>query len=318
MSEPLKIDNTGLPVLQQTYLETASAADDTILQIANNNGILEGMIALFAGFGQEKAELQHIVSSTDIQLTVDGARFPHPQFTRIYILQADKYRIYRALNTNGLAPPDINFSLMSGGEVEIAADSAQTEFVDDSGGANYWYKVTQYNSFTGDETNLVDSEAVRGGNSGYYCSLAAIRKEAGLQTNTHITDADVDEKRQEAQAEVDSTLHNKFPVPFAAPVNFLITTIVSKLAAGFLLVKDYGTTSSLTTTNGDAKIKEARGLLQRLYIGQLSLIDQSGNNIELSAASGFKMMPNSASDAANGTDRFFRSTDMQGYESRRY
>ncbi len=102
-------------------------------------------------------------------------------------------------------------------------------------------------------------------------------------------------------------------MPFTDPINPVIEQIAADLAAGFLLLSDYGATSVLNTSNGTAKIEAARKQLARLNSKQLTLVGLLGDTSTVTGASGFGGWPNATSADADysvgGADRAIRMSD---------
>lgn len=255
MAEPLTIDNTGVPIIERSQLAADALATDTALTLVSSANMQENQFVLVVGFGQETAELRGITGITGNVLTVPGLSNAHRSQTLVFILQADRYRVYRAANVDGTVPTFVLGDLLA--ELDIDVDDVQTTYVDSTGGSGYWYKVTQYNSLADSETALEDSTAVRGGGTGDYATMADIREDAGFEQSYNLPDATVSRYRRRAQAEIDSKLGAYFTVPFAV-VPEAIHDITCILAAGWLQLKDYGAFGDGTNKDGREKLKEAR------------------------------------------------------------
>lgn len=319
MSSIITVENFGVSNLkQQSYIEGDVEAGAEIVPAKSALGAAISSFLLVGSQATETAEIRRITAVTGDQITVTPAlSHPHAHYTNICVLYCNQIRIYRAPNVDGTEPADAAFTVVEA--VNIEPDHADTDYIDVIGSSEYWYKFTYFNSFTLAETNRATSQAVRGGGLTDYCTISDIKDEAGIpSTNAHISDSMVARRRMEAQAEIDSTLSGKFPAPFSAPIPLLVDVIATKLAAGFLLMKRFGTMTALNTNNGDTKVKEARALLQQVYTGQKALVDAAGNDLKKSTGLGFSMYPNENTAAEGGGERFFRMTDVQGYESRRY
>src|SRR5205085_9399943 len=126
---------------------------------------------------------------------------------------------------------------------------------------------------------------VRGTTGNYvsYCSLNEIRSESGFTYASYITDPMIDEKRQAAQSEINSTLSSYYTVPFTPPISPLLSDICKRLAAGLLLQEKYSHVNN-PDVNGTNKLTEARADLQKLIHPELSgtpLLDANGKSMAL-------------------------------------
>lgn len=322
MSALIIIENFGdANHKEASFVGQDVAAAATSITAESGQGFESDLFVLVENPTSEFAEIKQIDSVSSNAITLSSPLlYAHRQYSALTVLYCDKLRIYRALNVNGTAPVDADFTLID--TIDIDPDQADSQYVDPAGSSDYWYKFTYYNSVNLTETSIAATTAARGGGVTDYCSISDIRDEAGLSTNKHISDSLIARKRLEAQGEINSTLTGLYTIPFTAPVNILIDTICCKLAAGFLLVKNYGTMSTLNTNNGDSKIKEARGLLEELNTRKKTLIDESGTDISIATGLGLSIYPD-ASTATNGPndgggERMFRVSDIQGFEGRLY
>lgn len=319
MSAIITIENFGASNLkEQTYVDDDAITGASGIVVKSAQGIANDYFALVGNPASESAEILAInnVSGESVSFAT-SLQHDHPKYDNIAILYCNQLRIYRAPNTDGTPPADDQYIQIDA--IDIDPDQPDSTYVDPAGSSDFWYKFTYYNNISLSETDRSTAEAVRGGGVTDYCSISDIRDEAGLSTNRFISDSKIARKRLEAQAEVDSTLAGIYTIPFQSPINALIDSLTCKLAAGFLLVKNYGSLSSMTTNNGKAKIDDARALLMELKNRQKTLVSNQGVDQSLSTGVAFSMYPNPSSTESDGTgDRFFRTSDVQGYENRRY
>jgi len=313
MSQLLRIDNfSSNNILEKTSLSADVNTGDTDLPVVNNSGFTVSRFVAVGRLGSDSCEWLTITSLSSITSPIitstDLAQLPHSKNDPVTELFGDKIKIYRASNTDGTIPADNEFSPID--TIDIQADQISTDYTDDSGGASYWYKYTYYNEILADETNLADSVASRGGGYDTYCSIDDIRREAGLSSNSYISDADIDAKRRQAQATIDGALQGLYIVPFSAPINPMIEEVTIKLAAGLLLKQDYGPFVTGNSKSGDDKIKEANSLLQEIDNKHYILTDTLGNDMSIKGAGGIKAFPDSSTPdlpvADGGSDRAFR------------
>jgi aminoglycoside/choline kinase family phosphotransferase len=96
----------------------------------------------------------------------------------------------------------------------------------------------------------------------------------------------------------------------------MIKDITKNLAAGFLLLDDYGPTQIADTSNGQKKVDDARALLARIKSKELVLADVLGSSTALSTSDSLTMWPDAttadADPADGGGPRMFRVSDISG------
>lgn len=316
MSQPLRATNFGRSNTREIGKLNADASPGaTSLTVDNSQGFSVGDYIYLGIPGAETGEAVTVTDAPDSNTTipVSAVKLNHSRFDPIHSLFGNKVRFYRAANVNGTAPADELFSLLW--EAEIDYDQQETSYTDANGSSDYWYKFTYYNETAAQETNLSSATAVRGGGYGNYCTLEAIRKRAGFQNNRYISYADIDAKRQAAQSVIDATLAGKYVIPFTAPVPTLITECTILLAAGSLLVDNYGPMSTSSTNEGKDMIetvmnKDKTGYLDRLDSNDLELTDAQGVPQVTAVGSGVSGHPNSTTThlpaEQGGSMRLFR------------
>lgn len=314
MSATIKIDNFGsLNIKELGQVDVDAAAAQANVTLKSSANFLANDYVVIGRRGTEPAELKQILSVAAAVVTLTAnLSYLHSRFEPFTSLFGNKIRVYRAPNVDGSQPADGAFTLLSTTDIDV--DQAYTSVVDAAGSDQYWYKFTYYNSTTTDETNLADSAAARGGGANSYCSIDDIRQEAGLVYNQFITDSQIDTKRQAAQAEVNSALVGVYTVPFVAPINPLIQQITAVLAAGMILLEDYGPMNNLSTANGQALVDKARDLLNKLDTKKLVLIDSAGADTSVpGSANSYSGWPNASTADADpsegGNPRSFRTSD---------
>jgi hypothetical protein len=97
-----------------------------------------------------------------------------------------------------------------------------------------------------------------------YCSLYAIKTQAGLTNNPYITDGLVEVYRKRAENEVDSYLNARYVLPLlnstgVAEIPFLVENCTTLLAAGYMDYKEFGKDGE-----GVKWLGEARSILKKL------------------------------------------------------
>lgn len=307
MSQTITIANyPARNILEKTALTADANSGQAVLSVENNQNFSADKHVVVGRIGSEtleKVQVLSVAGTTTITATANLAR-THQKFDTVTRILGNKIRVYRADNADGTAPADGSFTLLT--TIDIDFDDQQTKYTDPDGSSDYWYKVTFYDSVGTTETAIGDSTAVRGGGYGNYASVESIRKEAGLQGNTYISDDLIDEKRQAAQALINSTLSGRYVVPFTAPINPLISEITRVLAAGYVLTKEFGNTASSTYKEGMDKIERVTnasktGLLDRIDSGSLSLVGATGVTEESATGGNVSGWPNSSTSTADST-----------------
>lgn len=319
MPAKIRLDNfSPSNKIENAILDADSIVGATSLVLKNSHGINANDYIMVGALGGERSELKQVSTINADQVTVTlltAAKEAHSRFETITSLFGNQLKIYRASNVDGTIPADNQFATIV--TTPIDPDQLYTDYTDATGSSNYWYKYTYYNSTALTETTLSDAVAVRGGGYGNYCSVDDIRFEGGLKNNRWITDADIDFYRLSAQSEIDATLTGTYSIPFTSPINPMIAEIARKLAAGFLLSKNYGPTSTLNTNGGQSKVDEARKLLQQLNAKKITLVDNLGGSLAITTAVGaVSIWPDASTAAAIGSDgggeRMFRVSDISG------
>lgn len=218
--------------------------------------------------GCEKAVVEAVADETTLNLAAPLER-AHKRFEPVTAVLGDRVRIRRAVNVDGRVPLIEAFSPLASRAIQ--ADRPDTYYADPSGGAGYWYLLTNWNELTDEETPLDLSAAVRGDDYARYASLGDIRAEAGFTNSTNLSDTAVDQQRRAAQAEINAALANYYETPFK-PVPDAVRVLTEKLAAAFLLLNAYG-------SKYQKLVDEARASVQ-LYANQgASLTDTDGNSL---------------------------------------
>lgn len=316
MAQTLKLTNFSTNnIVDQTQLTADVPAASNSLPVSNANDFSTGY--LLVGVRNSKtAELlpnANASSGQSVALT-SSTVLPHNQYDPVIALFGNQLRIYRAANVDGSQPADGSFSLLQ--TIDIDPNDDATTFNDQTGGGGFWYKYTFYNSATGSETGLSSSTAVRGNFTVNYCSLDQIRREAGFTNAPYVTDDQIDEKRQAAQAEINGALDEFYQTPLQPPISGYLQNICIRLAAGLLRQAQYSAISD-PQVNGENMYKAAQADLQKLIMKQRVLVDGEGNSLDSPGATGgIEGWPNSSTagtaKSQGGAPRLFRMGDIQG------
>jgi hypothetical protein len=283
MSEIIRVPNFSAINLQETSILDADAlAAQAQATIVNDITFTVGAKVVIGTLAQETAEVATIQSLASKVITFTAnLNNKHLRGEPITQLFGDRIRLYRATNVDGNIPADSAFSYLSIYAI-IQGDESTSELTDPDGGAGYWYKTTYYNTATGAETSLALSVPVRGGGYGKLVSIESIRTESGLLDNQNIDDGKFAERRDQAEAEVLGALAAAgytLPLQSASGTLYtpaLVENITRLLAAGYMMLQEYGPPAEGETNAGQAKVKEARQLLKQIQKQELVLLDITG------------------------------------------
>lgn len=332
MARPLQItlDNfTRYNKIEDSFLDDDVLANATEVPIHDPQSFSAGanLFVMIGTPGLENTEIKQIQSVAGNVLTVTALDRGHPINDTVTLLAANKLKIWRAAAVPGVAaPPAADFAVY-GTSIDIDYDNLTTRYIDPDGGTpgSYWYGYTFLNSATGAESNIEDSEFVRGGSLTDYATLDAIRSEAGFGKNRNITDTIVAEARIDAQAVVDGMLAGRYTVPFTSPVNALVSRITKILAAGYLQLTQYGAFNTANTNNGQDKVDWAFDQLEKMKAGDIVIVNPDGSipsnpgSGGSSSDLGFSGYPNGDTEQPDGSEGFmFERTVIDGYNGRGY
>lgn len=306
MAQSLSIDNyTSLNTITTTVLDADAAVGATALTVKDNLDFLVNDQFIIGSLGSQKSEKLSVTSLTgNTVINTAATKFNYLRFDVLTKLFGDKMKIYTAPNVDGTIPADAAFTnLLTTLTIDI--DNKYTNYTDPAGSSAVWYKYTYFNSVSSAETSLADSVAVRGGNVGSYCTIDDIRQEAGMMNNPYITNVMIDQYRQQAQAEINSTLSGLYVIPFTAPINYNIQLATKLISAGLLLKSDYGPMASGSSKAGEDKLTDGYDLLAKIDDRTIVLLDVLGNETIIVDAGSVTSWPNNTTNGAdysNGGD----------------
>lgn len=317
MSQTITVANfPDKNIIERSVLSTDALSGDTIIYPENTQNITLGSWVILGQLGAELSELVTVAGpiTGPTELTVSPLVYAHYLYDPVTVIFGDKLVIYRATNVDGKPPADAAFTELT--VVDLDVDQLTTTYIDAGGGSDYWYKLTYKDSSDDTETSLSSSRAVRGGGVGDYATIEAIRHEAGFDQNKNVTDVMIDEKRQAAQSIINSRLGTRYTVPFQPPINDYVADLTTRLAAGYLLLQQYGAYTQLDTNNGQSKIDKVMAELKELQEGTATLVGEDGGSEVGGSNSGFEGWPNAttvtAAPESAGGDHMFRVSDAGG------
>lgn len=109
-----------------------------------------------------------------------------------------------------------------------------------------------------------------------YTTLAKIRSEAGFTNNANVSDAKISTYHTAATSQIDGVLYRAYALPLSETPPIL-ELIERKLAAGHLLLDQYGEQAEGTSFDGKSKVKWAEDMLEQIENGYVTLIGADGN-----------------------------------------
>lgn len=218
--------------------------------------------------GCERAVIASVDDETTMSLA-EPLKRAHRRSAPVTSVVGDRLRIYRAPNVSGAVPADDAFTVLATRSID--PDQPSTYYRDNSGGSDYWYRITYYNETTLEETELAAAAPFRGAEYEHYVSLSDIRREAGFQGAHNLGDDLIDAQRIEAETEVNTALRGSYEVPFKkVPAD--VKVIVTNLAAGLLRLSAFRGSDA----QGDKLVKDARARLAQLSAGDSTLSPDDG------------------------------------------
>lgn len=247
---------------QRTRLAADSLpGSSVVLSVLDADGFIAGQYVAIGYEGSEGAELSKVTAVTPTSVTFDTLLLAHKADEPLVIFRFNKRKFYGALTATGSFVEITG----SGSPVIITVSDPQGTYCEYIGNEGYiYFKSTYFNSSTSEETPLSESDAILADESVRYCSLYAIRQQAGLTNNPFITDGRIETYRHRAESEVDSYLNARYILPLlnssgAAEVPFLVENCTTLLAAGYMDYQEFGKDGE-----GVKWLGEARSILKKL------------------------------------------------------
>lgn len=279
----------------------ATAGSSVALTVGNNDQIVANDWIVIGFEGTEKAELQQVASVTGATvITVGTLKFNHSNQEPITKYRYNKRKFYGCATETGSFTELTSY----GSPVTIQVDDPQGTFLEYTASTYVFFKSTYYNSQTTEETDIADAVAVEADESIRYASIYGIRKHAGLAGNPLYSDLRIEEKRKQAESEINSTLYVKYVLPLSY-IPPLINRICELLAAGYLDFEEFGKDGE-----GVKWLGEARGLLKAILDGRQRLLDADDAELpRVADTTGLSGYPNETVDDADPDGKIFRISD---------
>ena len=136
-----------------------------------------------------------------------------------------------------------------------------------------------------------------------YSNITNVREEAGFTGNSNVVDSKITAYLNAANSHVDGVLGRLYSVPLASTPS-VVELIERKLAAGHLLLDEYGEQAEGTSKDGNEKVKWAEDMLDAIQKGLVELRDTSGNLLTQNTRITMAGWP----DSSAGTDKTDQGT----------
>lgn len=239
----------------------ASAGSSVVVTVANVADFSVNDYVVVGLEGSQQAELTQVTAIFGQTLTLALLTLAHELNEPVVKYRYNQRRFYGSTSATG----SFLELTSSGSPLTIMVNDPQGTTLEYTGLEGYTYfKATYFNSTTNDTTDLANSDAVLADESLRYCSIYAIRRQAGLTNNPYITDGDIEAYRKRAENEVDSWLSAKFIMPYTnasgiEEIPAVLENITMLLAAGYMDYREYGRDGQ-----GVKWLGEARAILKAL------------------------------------------------------
>ena len=258
-----------------TYLSADVSSGISSISVDNAQGFATDDYVIIENIGSETAEIKKIatVVGTVITLSAPTISFDHKKGAQVQKTHFNERWFYRATSESG--PWGVPIATRS-----IEVDRPDGTFYEDTTGtSSHWYKATYYNVATGIETSLDDAVATKAAESEHYTSLFDIRRQSGFEEAYGLRDKMIADYRDEAENEFESAIVTIYAVPLI-PKPKIARQIVNFLAAGNLLIKEYGMEADIEISkSGQRMLDRAYELIGKIVDGKLKVVDDDGDEI---------------------------------------
>lgn len=268
-----------------------AAGSSKAITVVNANEFAVDDYIIVGVIGNEKSEIAKITVVSGNIITVETLGIAHKNGDPITKVLFNQRRLYGCLTKDG------TFTAIEIKDIEV--DNPQGTFFEYAGIYTY-FKCTYYSEV--EESSIDDTVAVLGGESDRYCSIEAIKKQAGLYENPYTNNADVERKRSAAENEIDSAIGHLYSLPLSE-IPALIENMTVLLAAGYLDYQEFGDESG-----GVKWLGEARGMIKNIIAGRRKLLGSDKTELTRLSASTLKGYPNSSCEDED-CDRVFSVED---------
>lgn len=126
-----------------------------------------------------------------------------------------------------------------------------------------------------------------------YSTLANIRDEAGFTNNNNVLDAKITGYQSAATSHINGILGRVYALPLTS-TPAIVELIERRLAAGYLLLDEYGEMAEGTDKDGNQKINWAEKMLQEIESGAITLYDATNTPLTGNTQVNMKGWPNNS------------------------
>jgi phage gp36-like protein len=279
----------------------ATAGSNVSLTLISNQGFTNLDYVCIGYEGNELAELEQVnqAVTAGTSIRVATLKFNHKKGEPITIYRYNKRKFYGAVSAGGSY-----VELTSeGSPKDIQVDDPMGTLIEYAGTTYNYFKSIYYNSQTTEATDINDSDEVAGDESLRYATIYGIKKHAGLAGNPYYSDGRIEDKRKNAENEINSMIMNRYTLPLTE-VPPILNQICELLAAGYIDFEEFGKDGE-----GVKWLGEARALLKSIQKGTQRLI--GADSLELATNTKVGVLSGYPDASADGTaeDRIFRITD---------
>lgn len=131
-----------------------------------------------------------------------------------------------------------------------------------------------------------------------YSTAAKILDEAGFSDNANIDSDDVAPYQDAATSQINGVLRRVYSLPLSETPK-IVELIETKLAAGHLLLEQYGTEAEGTSADGKDKVDWAEEKLKLIEEGAIQLVDSDNEILTRSTKVTMKGFPDSSTEDAD-------------------
>lgn len=250
----------------------ASPGSSVTLNVLGNDGMSQNDYVVIGVEGTDTAEIQKIntVVAHGTSIQVATLIYSHKQDEPVQIFRYNERKFYGCTTIAG------NYTELTayGSPKTIDINNPQGTLLEYTGTEGYiYFKSTYYNSTTSEETDIGESTAILADEGVRYCSIEAIRRQAGLTENPFVTDGMIEVYRTRAENEVNSYLYNRYILPLVnqttdeQEIPAIVENCTMLLAAGYMDYREYGKDGE-----GIKWLGEARGVLRAIQSGTQRLL----------------------------------------------
>ena len=192
--------------------------------------------------GSEQAEMCRVVAVGTGYIEVQTLLKNHLQDEPITKYKYNQRKFYGSLTSGGTYHELTSY----GSPANIEVSDPQGTYFEYTGTEGYvYFKSTYYNTTDTTETDITDAAETYADETERYCSIYAIKKQAGLTQNPYIGDAVIEQYRKRAEAEVNSFLNAKYFLPLTnsqgiREIPFAVENCTVLLAAGYADWQEFG------------------------------------------------------------------------------